>query len=137
MAYTGQPIPSTQVTITRAKISDGKSVRVTVPAETTIEAQTFVLLDGFFGLAMDSVKTEAGETAEIALSIEQAEYETDNIVTADAFNRGDKVYWDGGKFTTAADDGGSPATEYRLVGRVTTGKDTSNVIHFMLLPQQG
>lgn len=137
MTYIGQPIPSTQVSIARAKVGDGKSVKVTVPAETIIQAQTFVLLDGFFGLAMDSVETGAGETAEVTLSIEQAEYETDNIVTTDAFDKGDKVYWDGSKFTTAADDGGTPATEYRLVGRVTASKDASNVIRFILLPQQG
>lgn len=129
MAYTGQPVPSTQVSIARAKVSDGKSVRVAVPAETTIQAQTFVLLDGFFGLAMDSVETKAGETAEVTLSIEQAEYETDNIVTADTFERGDLLYWDGAKFTTVS-------TDNRLVGKVTEGKDTNNVINFILLGQR-
>lgn len=136
MAYTGQPVPSTVNPITRAKVSDGKGIQVTVPASTTVEAQTFVLLDGFFGMAMDSVETGEAETANIGLNIEQAEYETDNIVTTDAFNKGDLVYWDGEKFTTAADDGGDPATAYRLVGKVTNGKDANNVINFILLPQQ-
>lgn len=134
MAYKGQPVPSTQVPITRAKISDGKSVLVTVPAQTEVVAQTFVELDGFFGVAMDSVKTGAGgagETAEIAVNIAQEEYETDQITVADAFNKGDLVYYKSStkKLTTVAEGN-------RLVGKVTAKKDAGNVIHFILLPQQ-
>lgn len=136
MAYKGQPVPSTVQQISRAKISDGKSVVVTVPENTEIAAQSFVLLDGFFGVAMDSVKTAAGETAEIALSIEQAEYETDQITTADTFKKGDLVYYKAStkKLTT---DPGTTEAPNRLVGRVTSEKDANNVIWFILLPQQG
>ncbi len=132
MAYKGQPVPSTIKPITRAKISDGKSVVVTVPENTEIAAQTFVLLDGFFGVAMESVKTGAGETAEIAISIEQAEYETDQITAADTYKAGDLLYFKEStkKFTTVAENN-------RLVGRVTSGKDENNVISFILLPQIG
>jgi len=132
MAYKGQPVPSTIKPITRAKISDGKSVVVTVPENTEIAAQTFVLLDGFFGDAMESVKTGAGETAEIAISIEQAEYETDQITAADTYKAGDLLYFKEStkKFTTVAENN-------RLVGRVTSGKDENNVISFILLPQIG
>lgn len=128
--YRGQPIPSTVQEISRAKISDGKSVRVTVPEKTTIAAQKFYLLDGFFGVALQSLTTAEGETEEISLSIEEAEYETDNIVTTEAFNKGDKIYWDNtaGKFTTTVGTN-------RLVGRVTEAKDANNVIWFILLPQ--
>jgi hypothetical protein len=131
MAYKGQPIPSTLVPITRAKVSDGKSVKVTVPASTEVKAQEFYLLDGFFGVAMESVKTESGQTEELTLSIEQAEYETDNIVTTESFAVGDLVYWNSTskKFTTTKDTN-------RLVGKVTVAKDTNNVIWFLLLPQQ-
>lgn len=135
MAFEGQPIPTTLEPIAGGKISDGKSVRVSVPENTTVESGGFYLLDGFFGMAIQSVTTEVGETAEVILSVEQAEYETDNIVTTDSFNIGEKVYWDGSKFTTAADDGGAPATAYRFVGRVTVAKDTNNVIWFILGPQ--
>lgn len=136
MAYTGQPVPSTVNPILRAKVSDGKSVRVTVPEKTTVTAQTFVLLDGFFGVAMDTVTTAAGETVEIALSIEQAEYETDQITTADTFKKGDLVYYKAStkKLTT---DPGTTEAPNRLVGRVTSEKDANNVIWFILLPQQG
>jgi len=132
MAYKGQPVPSTIKPITRAKISDGKSVVVTVPENTEIAAQSFVLLDGFFGVAMESVKTGAGETAEIAISIEQAEYETDQITAADTYKAGDLLYFKEStkKFTTVAENN-------RLVGRVTSGKDENNVISFILLPQIG
>ncbi|RMD04913.1 DUF2190 family protein [Clostridium autoethanogenum] len=128
--YTGQPVPSTEQQITRAKVSDGKSVTVTVPEKTVIQAQNFYLLDGFFGVAAQSVTTDEGQTDEVNLTIEQAEYETDNIVTTEAFNKGDKIYWDStaGKFTVTTGTN-------RLVGRVTQPKDTNNVIWFILLPQ--
>lgn len=131
MAYKGQPIPSTLAPITRAKISDGKSVKVTVPENTSIKAQQFYLLDGFFGMAMESIITVSGETEELTLSIEQAEYETDNIVTSEAFKKGDLIYWadSSKKFTTTK-------SENRLVGKVTVAKDSNNVIWFLLLPQQ-
>lgn len=127
MAYTGQPVPSTQLAVTRAKISDGKSVIVKVPTGKTAEPQKFYLFDGFFGVAMES----GAEGQEINLQIELAEYETDNIVTTEAFNKGDKIYWDNtaSKFTITS-------TNNRLVGKVTAPKDSNNVIWFLLLPQQ-
>lgn len=132
MAYIGQPVPSTVYNAARAKISDGKSVRVTVPENTVIEAGKLYLLDGFLGFAMQSVTTGAGETAEVVLNIEQAEYETDQINAADAFNKGDLAYWDAAnKRLTTADGGGAN----RRVGRVTAAKDANNVIWFILGPQ--
>ena len=95
MAYKGQPFPSTVHERYRAKVSDGKSVRVTVPENTTIEAGKFYLLDGFFGAAMQSVETGEGETAEVILNIEQAEYETDQIDPTQEFAVGTTIYWDG------------------------------------------
>lgn len=135
MAYKGQPVPSTVQQINRAKISDGKSVLVTVPANTEVVAQSFVLLDGFFGIAMDSVKTGAGETAEIALNIAQEEYETDQITTADAFKKGDLVYYKTSTKKLTLDPGATE-TPNRLVGKATSDKDANNVISFILLPQQ-
>ena len=113
------------------KVSDGRSVRVTVPQNTTIEAGKFYLLDGFFGLAVQSVTTGPGETAEVILICEQAEYETSQITTSDAFNKGDSVYWnDTTKLLTTQSGSGN-----RLVGRVTQAKDANNVIWFVLGPQ--
>jgi len=131
MAYKGQPVPSSVHNIGYGKISDGKSVKVTVPESTTIEAGKFYLLDGFLGCAVQSVTTEAEETAEVTLNIEAAEFETDQIDTADAFAKGDKVYWDSGnnRFTTVATDG-------VFAGVVTVAKDINNVIWFVLVPQQ-
>lgn len=124
-------IPTTTHTAYRAKVSDGKSVRVAVPENTTIAGQQFYEMDGFFGPAMQSVKTEAGETSEIILNIEQAEYETDQIQTTKAFKVGDPIYFTAGKFTPEA--GLEDAN--RKVGRVTQGKDQNNVIWFILGPQ--
>jgi predicted RecA/RadA family phage recombinase len=130
MSYTGQPVPSTVHHSYRAKVSDGRSVRVTVPANSEIVSQQFYLIGGFFGAAMQSVKTGAGETAEVILDIEQAEYETDQITTTEAFDVGTSIYWDAdtGKLTETA-------TDNRLVGRVTAAKDANNVIWFLLGPQ--
>ncbi|HHY47102.1 MAG TPA: DUF2190 family protein [Firmicutes bacterium] len=137
MAYTGQPVPSTVYNAARAKISDGKSVKVTVPENTTIEAGKLYLLDGFLGFAMQSVTTGAGQTAQITLNIEQAEYETDQITVADAFNKGDKIYWDAVNklLTTNPNNDASGNPQNRPVGRVTAAKDANNVIWFILGPQ--
>ena len=132
MAYVGQPVPSTVVNINAAKVSDGKSVRVTVPKNTTIEAGKFYLLDGFLGAAFQSVTTGAEETAEVILNIEQAEYETDQIEidTLQTFDKGTLIYWNaaGKRFTETSDSN-------RLAGRVTQAKDINNVICFILGPQ--
>jgi len=132
MTYVGQPVPSTVVNINAAKVSDGKSVRVTVPVNTTIEAGKFYLLDGFLGCAFQSVTTGAGETAEVILNIEQAEYETDqiDIDTSQTFAKGTLIYWDAAnnRFTETS-------TGNRLAGRVTQAKDANNVICFILGPQ--
>ena len=145
MAYVGQPVPSTTYNAARAKISDGKSVRVKVTGAaggTTIEAGKFYLLSGFFGVAMQSVTLAENETADVILNIEQAEYETDQIdtqidTTASAsYAVGTEVYWNGTLITTAAEDGAAtPPTPYRKVGRITASKDDNNVIWFILGPQ--
>lgn len=131
MAYKGQPVATTTHQAYRAKVSDGKSVRVVVPENTTIEANGFYELGGYFGAAMQSVVTGAGETSEVILNIEQAEYETDQIQTTKEFNAGDLIYFTAGKFTPEAGVG----SENRKVGRVTSGKDRNNVIWFILGPQ--
>ena len=121
-------IPTTTYTGYRAKVSDGKSVRVKVPASTTIEVGAFYELDGFFGTAMQSVKTAEGETAEVILNIAQEEFETNQITTTEAFAVGAPVYFKDKKFTITE-------TAARLVGRVTSAKDQNNVIWFILGPQ--
>jgi len=142
MAYVGQPVPSTTYNAARAKISDGKSVRVKVTGAaggTTIEAGKFYLLSGFFGVAMQSVTLAENETAYVILNIEQAEYETDQIDTTASANYavGTVVYWNGTLITTAADDGETTPTPYRKVGRITASNDDNNVIWFILGPQVG
>lgn len=130
MAYKGQPFPSTTYQSYRAKVSDGKSVRVPVPEKTTLEAQKFYLIGGFFGAAMESVKTGTGETDEAILNVEQAEFETDQIDKTQEFAFGTPIYWDAAKSQLTETDTGN-----RLVGRVTAAKDSKNVIWFLLGPQ--
>ena len=124
-------IPTTTHTAYRAKVGDGKSVRVTVPASTTIESGLFYELDGFFGTAMQSVVTSSGETAEIVLNIEQAEFETNQITKSEAFEVGTPIYFVAGKFTKEA----GLEDVNRLVGIVTQKKDQNNVIWFIQGPQ--
>lgn len=128
MAYTGQPVPSTVYNAARAKISDGKSVRVSVPENTVVEASRFYLLSGFFGAAMQSVTTGAGETAEVILNIEPAEYETDQTKEAEraSMTVGKDIYWDNTEkhFTVTG------TTVY--AGKVTAKADTNGVIWFKL-----
>ena len=130
MAYTGQPVPSTVYNAARAKISDGKSVRVSVPESTTVEAGKFYLLGGFLGAAMQSVTTGAGETAEVILNIEPAEFETDQIKATDkaSMTAGADIYWDdaaGAKYFTV-----TPKAVY--AGKITAAADDNNVIWFKL-----
>jgi len=119
------------------KIGGASSVKVTVPVNTLIEQGKFYLLNGFIGMAVMSVTADASTTAEVVLNIEQALYETSQIMVANAFNKGDKIYWDDATdlFTTSAnpDPNGNP--QNRLVGRVTVAKDANNVIWFILGPQ--
>lgn len=132
MTYKGNPVPVTTYDIGGGKISDGKSVRVTVPENTTIEAGKFYLLDGWFGCAYRSVVTEAGETADAILSIEQAEYETNQVNAEESLTAGTVVYWDSvaGELTESDGTGAN-----RKVGRVTDDKDANGVIWFVLGPQ--
>jgi hypothetical protein len=128
MAYTGQPVPSSVHNIGYGKISDGKSVKVTVPESTKVEAGKFYLLDGFLGCAVQSVETGAGETAEVVLSIEPAEYETDQTKTNDraSMTVGEDIYWDKNNkyFTLSATD--------IYAGKITSAADSNGVIWFKL-----
>lgn len=111
------------------KVSDGRSVKVTVPAGTgTVQANTFAEVAGFFGLAVNT----ANEGEQVVLLIEQAEYETSQINAADAFAVGDPVYWDAANKRLTTSNGGGTN---RLVGRVTQAKDANGVIWFILAPQ--
>jgi predicted RecA/RadA family phage recombinase len=110
------------------KVSDGKSVRVSVPENTTVEQGAFVLLDGFLGLAAQKVVTGAGETKNLVLNIEPGEYETSQIDKTQDFAVGTKIYWDSTtkKFTE------TPTAV--LAGVVTNAKDAGGVIWFRVAP---
>jgi predicted RecA/RadA family phage recombinase len=128
MAYKGQPVPSTTYQKGYFKVSDGKSVEVSVPADSDLKAGQFAYLDGFLGVITRDVKTAANETAKAILIIEVAEYETDQIDDSETFAKGDKVYWDNTnkRFTTD--------TTGIFAGVVTNAKDSNGVIWFVLWP---
>jgi predicted RecA/RadA family phage recombinase len=128
MAIKGNPVPTTVYQQGYFKVSDGKSVRVTVPASSEYKAGELALISGFLGFLTRDVKTGVGETAEAILAIEVAEYETDQIDATKDFDKGDKIYWDAStsKLTTDA--------KAVFAGVVTAAKDTNNVIWFVLWP---
>jgi hypothetical protein len=133
MAYQGQPIPSTVLPISQIKVSDGKSVDVTVPAGTGVEAGEFCVIDGFFGVSLQKVnKDENTNGTLIALQTEQAEYITTQIDTSKTFAIGSALYYDSATKKLTDDSSVSGAI---LVGRITSAKDKNNVIQFVLYPQ--
>lgn len=112
------------------KVSDGLSQRVTVPAPDAIIKGNFYLYNGFFGMAFQDKAAATAAAVEIILNIEECEYETSQITVADAFNKGDLVYWIPGTLLLSTVAGAN-----RLVGRVTVAKDAGNVIMLKLGPQ--
>ena len=135
MSYTGKPTPSTVVSISQVKISDGKSVEVSIPAGTGTVAGNFCVLDGFFGLVLEAIaaaENTAGTT--VALQIEQAEYITGQIDTAKTFAKGTALYFDPSKGVLTDDAAVSGSF---LVGRTSAGKSADNIIQFILYPQTG
>jgi hypothetical protein len=137
MAIKGNPVPTTVYQQGYFKVSDGKSVRVTVPASSEYKAGELALISGFLGFLTRDVKTGVGETADAILTIEQAEYETDQTTEEEVLAVGDLIYWNPTtkKVTKEADDGEDEPTAYRLVGRVTSPVDAKGVIWFILGPQ--
>lgn len=133
MAYKGQPIPSTVLPITQIKISDGKSVDVTIPASNGVQAGEFCVVDGFFGVALQTVDKDSNTNGTlIALQIEQAEYITGQIDTSKTFEKGSELYFDPATKKFTDDDKVSGAF---FIGRVSYAKDSNNIIQFILYPQ--
>lgn len=116
------------------KVAEGKSVDVTIADGVTVQQGEFILAEGFFGCAEFDDKPVATGAAALALNIEQAVYETDQITVANAFAKGDLVNYDTGThlLTTAAVAGAIIGP----VGRVTVAKDVANVVWMLLLNQR-
>ena len=145
MAFKGQPVPTTVYQHGYFKVSDGKSVRVTVPANSgPIKAGALCEFDGFLGFAVGgesplqavtpgNVLDNSDQPQELILTIEQAEYQTDQIAENEDFDTvGTPVYWDStNKRLTESDGEGTN----RFAGRVTATRDANNTIHFILAPQ--
>lgn len=123
-------VPSTKYSAAYFKVSDGKSVKVTVPASSgAIAAGTFQMYDGFLGIAMQDLVNDDVNAQELILNIEAAEYETDQINAAETFAKGTKIYWDqNNKWFTE-----TPTGIY--AGQVTVAKDANNVIWFKFMPE--
>jgi hypothetical protein len=111
-------------------ISEGRSVRVTLPASSNVPQGAFALVQGFLGWAPEGATTGASQTAALILNTDRAEYETSQLDTALAYNVGDLIMWDPAtnRFTSNA-----AIANGRKAGRCTSGKDSNNVIQFVFL----
>jgi predicted RecA/RadA family phage recombinase len=118
-----RPFATTEYYGPRAKVSDGKSVRVTATGD--VEANKLYYIDGFLGFAMRNAKA----TEKTILNIESAEFETDQIVKTDAMAVGSDVYWD----VTQSKLTNVPTAIH--AGKVTVAKDANSVIWFKLNSQ--
>jgi len=95
--YMGQKtnyVPSTEHMHERAQVDYGRTVTLTVPEGMAVEPAQWLLLSGFFGIALQ--QSPADEATEIELQIMPAQYETDAINDSDAFVLGTDMYWDPG-----------------------------------------
>ena len=119
MARKGQAMPTTVIPSYRAKVSDGKSVKVV--ADQDVEVSKFYEIQGFLGAAFQ----EAKKGDDVVLNIEQGVYETDQLGDG-AFEAGTPIYFADGEFNETAG---------RYAGIVTQEKDEDGVILFLLAPQ--
>lgn len=116
------------------KMADGNSVDVTVPNGTIVAQGEFVYLDGFFGLAEFDDKPVSTGSAVISINIERAFYDTDQIVTTDAFAPGDKINFNGTTKLFTKTAVGAPVIG--PVAKCAVAKNADNVIGILLLDQQ-
>lgn len=109
------------------KVSEGKSVKVTVPVGSSVEAGNFVKVGGFIGMALKS----GVEGEQVTLDITPGLYETSQINATETYTAGTKIYWDDTNkvFTTSSASGANP-----FVGIVVEPKDTNGVIVFYFNP---
>jgi predicted RecA/RadA family phage recombinase len=90
---------------------------VAVPAPADVTSGDMVVVGSLFGIA--ATDAASGDAVEIA---------TEGVftlpkVSAQAWTVGARIYWDAatGKATTAANDGGTPATAFVAIGHAVAG----------------
>lgn len=130
MSFDGQPVPTTTHQQARAKVGDAKSVKVAVPANSgAIAAGSLQYFGGFLGFAVQSLDDDAENAQDLVLTIELAEYETDQVKAEDAMAAGAALYWD----TAQGELTETPTPIY--AGKVTAAKDDNDVVWFALAAQ--
>lgn len=124
MTYTASRPPG-------GKVNDGKSVRVTVPAGSSVQAGELVYLDGWIGIAMADVEAAAGGSGEpVALSIEDCVISASKLDDQSTFNALVSCYWDVSEgVVTATETYGDP-----FIGVCVRGL-ADGTIHIKLAPQ--
>ena len=118
------------------RIGDGKSYKAIVPISTTVVGGNFDDFDGVIGMAMEDVTTTASATGLVAVEVDRAHYETNQIDAAQAYGVGAKLYFDDAAnvFTPVrVRAAGPPEVLNVFIGVVTAAKDANNVIQFLRL----
>ncbi len=110
-------------------VSEGKSVRVTVPAGVVVTQGDFYQIDGYLGWAAQTVDNPLAAEP-VILNTAVAEYETSQLDPAAPFAAvGDPVYFDAGAGLLTNVAGGN-----LYAGRITSPRDADDVIWFLFDP---
>lgn len=107
------------------EVSEAEAVVVTIPEDRVVEEGEFGLFDGFFGVALNG--SEDGSEDGVVVQIKFAEYETDQIDTADSFLKGTEMYWNPGQqeFDEAAEAAVSDITYSDTGSTMITNLETA------------
>ncbi|MBM7633837.1 capsid cement protein [Geomicrobium sediminis] len=125
MDVKGRPYPTTRHYDQRAKVSDGQSVRVKIPEGKDIVPQNLYLIDGFLGFATG----QDDLAGELILTVERAEFETNQVKPDTEYSLGDQVYFD------QTDEVLTKEPNDRFAGIVTNPLDSKGNIWFILFNQ--
>jgi len=95
--YAGQRynfVDSTEYMHTRPEVGEWDAIAVTIPEGMEVKATEPVLIQGFFGFALQDSCEDEEDT--IGVQMKPAEYEVgeDHINTSQDFKKGKDVYWD-------------------------------------------
>lgn len=100
------PVDFTETRYPDRIVSEARSVKVTIPASSTILPNDCFYVAPFLGVAMEAVTTGEGETQDIALAVGPLIIATTKLTSGQTFAKGTAVYWDATtqKFTETRTD---------------------------------
>lgn len=111
-------------------ISEGNSIQIAAPSG-GVTGGSFIAVGSLAGVCV----TDAAEGDQVTVMLEGS-YSDLPKKTGEAWTQGEKIYWDAAnsKLTTAADDGGSPATAFLFSGYAWADAASADTTGSLLLP---